>query len=266
MSSEIFEFFDSTPGVLVQDSEYCRLLGYPSSHTLEGRSKEIAGWVRRWYESHGHPWIYAREVDTFGMDSGSITLDGASFLAPRLRKLLERSEARSAVIVAVSAGKECEEKARMLWEEEKPDEYFFLEVYGSAVVESLLAAASFRLCEWGDKTGVSVLPHYSPGYPGWDISEQKALLDIIHPRSPAIPLAVKVLESGMLKPKKSLLAVFGITSRNDLVARITNMIPCESCSLPSCRYRRSPYRTFLPQIERSSQTRIPKNISKTDSR
>src|SRR5215210_5661437 len=46
----------------------------------------------------------------------------------------------------------------------------------------------------------------------WDIAEQPRLLDLIR-RAPAktLPSAVDVLESGMLRPKKSLLAVFGLT-------------------------------------------------------
>lgn len=53
----------------------------------------------------------------------------------------------------------------------------------------------------------------------------------------------------MLHPKKSLLALFGITARDERVKRLTELVPCEQCSLPSCRYRRTPYAKALPQIE-----------------
>ena len=33
-----------------------------------------------------------------------------------------------------------------------------------------------RLCAWADAERVAVLPHYSPGYPDWDIDEQPRLL------------------------------------------------------------------------------------------
>ena len=29
-----------------------------------------------------------------------------------------------------------------------------------------------RLCAWADGQRLAVLPHYSPGYPEWDIAEQ----------------------------------------------------------------------------------------------
>ena len=58
---------------------------------------------------------------------------------------------------------------------------------------------------------MAVLPHYSPGYPEWSIEEQPRLLDLINRLQPKMPAPVEVMDSGMLRPKKSLLAVFGIT-------------------------------------------------------
>jgi hypothetical protein len=89
---------------------------------------------------------------------------------------------------------------------------------------------------------MAVLPHYSPGYPEWDIAEQSRLLDLIrHTGKQALPGSLDVLESGMLRPKKSLLAVFGLTKHTDRLRRITELVPCESCSFATCDYRRAPY-------------------------
>ena len=46
----------------------------------------------------------------------------------------------------------------------------------------------------------------------------------------------------MLRPKKSLLAVFGLTRHVDRVRRLTDLVPCENCSFLPCQYRRAPYR------------------------
>src|SRR6185436_17937068 len=103
--------------------------------------------------------------------------------------------------------------------------YFFLEVFGSAVVEHLVTTIGARLCAWADGRGMAVLPHYSPGYPEWDIAEQPRLLELIR-RAPAKPLpsTVDVLESGMLRPKKSLLAVFGLTRQIERVRKLTSLV------------------------------------------
>jgi hypothetical protein len=98
------------------------------------------------------------------------------------------------------------------------------------------------LCAWADGQGMAVLPHYSPGYSGWDVAEQPRLLALIRQtRQHPLPGDVEILESGMLRPKKSLLAVFGITRHADRVGRLSELIPCEACSFQPCQYRRRPY-------------------------
>jgi len=142
--------------------------------------------------------------------------------------------------VAVSAGPEIERAAHQAWLEEKPDEYFFLEIFGSAVVEHLTTMTGARLCEWADGATMAVLPHYSPGYPGWDISDQASLLSLIG--EDALPSEIEVFESGLLRPKKSLLAVFALTRHTERVRRLSGLVPCENCSYAGCQFRRAPYR------------------------
>ncbi|HXY20172.1 MAG TPA: hypothetical protein VEH83_09280 [Gemmatimonadales bacterium] len=250
MTAALLELADAAPAVEVQEAEYRRLLGWPAGHEVTGRSLELAAWARSWYAEHGRPWWYARQAASLALGPGRVEIEAAPFDALRLGEMLAQAEATSAMLVAVGAGAACEEHARALWEEGKPDEYFFLEVYGSAVVEALVAAAAFRLCEWADRHGLAVLPHYSPGYPDWDIADQARLLDLVGvARRRDLPEGVRALPTGMLKPKKSLLAVFGLTPRLDRVQRLTTLVPCANCSLAGCRYRRAPYRRPLRQLE-----------------
>ena len=134
---------------------------------------------------------------------------------------------------------------------EKPDEYFFLEMYGSAVVEHLITKASAGFCQWADDQDLAMLPHASPGYPGWDISEQRRLWQLMRSHDEAEVLAkIEVLDSGMLRPKKSLLAAFGITAEVEHVMRLTDLVPCARCPLQGCQYRRVPYQYARSAIEK----------------
>jgi hypothetical protein len=223
--------------------EYVRLLGYPRGWVLEGRAQELAAWARDWYAHNGRPWIYARQAASFAIAGDLICIDGARFTSTALQRTLEQAGAHSVMLVAVGAGVEAEEEAGRRWESERPDEYFFLEIYGSAVVEHLTALAGARLCDWAEKKGMAVLPHSSPGYPEWNIAEQPQLLELIRQRRrEALPSDVEALDSGMLRPKKSQLAVFGLTRHTERVRRLTELNPCESCSFGPCSYRRAAYR------------------------
>jgi hypothetical protein len=240
---DTIELAESLSDVDVLDEEYVRLLGYPRGFALEGRARELADWARAWYAEHGRPWIYARQAENLSMDGRTINIDGAQFASSRLQSTLEQAEAHSVILVAVGAGAEAEEEARQRWAEEKPDEYFFLEMYASAVVERLATMTGARLCDWAEQRGMAVLPHYSPGYSEWDIAEQPRLLGLLkQTRSEQFPSPVEVFETGMLRPKKTLLAVFGLTSHTDRLTRLTSLVPCERCSFGPCQYRRAPFR------------------------
>jgi hypothetical protein len=231
--------------VQVQSAEYFRLLGYPRDFAPGGRAAELADWAGQWYAAHGRPWVHTREVARMELSAGVVALDGECFSSRRLHATLEEAGAHGAVLVAVSAGPEAEEYAQQLWREEKPDEYFFLEVFASAVVEQLTTASGAQLCGWAEERRMAVLPHYSPGYAGWDICEQSRLLELI---GSVLPGPLQVLSSGGLRPKKSLLAVFGLTRHVDRVQRLTDLMPCENCSFSPCQYRRAPYRRTRPAM------------------
>jgi hypothetical protein len=246
----MLELFDTNPEVNVQEAEYKRLLGFPRQHVLEGRARELADWAREWFCRHGKPWIYARHTDVLELADERLKIGGVEFSSKRLHDQFATAQARHTVLVAVSAGKECEEAARELWQDSKPDEYFFMEVFGSAVVEQLITIARGRICGWADHKEMVALPHYSPGYSGWDVSDQNKLWSLIRPQNGhTLPGELHVMDTGMLRPKKSLLAVFGATSNVARARSFARLVPCENCSLPGCQYRRAPYKHSLPQVE-----------------
>jgi hypothetical protein len=253
----MFSLVETHPPVEIQKAEYQRLLGYPKNHSLEGRAFELANEAEAWFATNGRPWICAREISSLDLKNGSTGIGGIEFSSRKLREILSEARAHGALLVAVSAGKECEEHARELWDEGKPDEYFFLETYGSAVVEQLVAVASSRICAWADENKMAALPHFSPGYSGWDIAEQIPLWSVFQKSfGSELPGGLEVLDSGMLRPKKSLLAVIGLTRDLEKAGRFQKLIPCENCALPDCRYRRAPYRRLRPRMEHR-QTMAP---------
>lgn len=233
------DLFDAQPVVDVDEAEYTRLLGFPRGHAIEGRARELADEARAWYGRHGRPWVYAREAEDVRVEPGVVRVEDVEFRSPRLERTLRDAGAHGAMLVAVSAGPEIERHAHEAWLAERPDEYFFLEMFGSAVVEHLTTTAGAKLCGWADGSAMAVLPHYSPGYPEWDIAEQARLFRLL--ARDEMPGTIAVLESGMLRPKKSLLAVFGLTRHVDRVRPLSGLIPCENCSFAPCQFRRAPY-------------------------
>lgn len=259
--AESIELAGTHPDVDVLQQEYVRLLGYPRGWELEGRARELGDWARGWYAKNGRPWFYARQAETLEIAGDSICVDGVSFTSKRLQSTLKDAEAHSVILVAVGAGLEAEDESHRRWEDEKPDEYFFLEMYGSAVVEHLTTITGARLCDWAEHQGMAVLPHYSPGYPEWDVAEQPRLLELMkRTRREPFPSFVEAFDSGMLRPKKTLLGVFGLTRHTERLQRLTSLVPCESCSFGPCQYRRAPYR----RAPRPTGEQVPARIAVLD--
>ena len=246
----MFTLTETNPAVEIQEVEYQRLLGYPRHRPIQGRSRELADGAREWFSKNGRPWICAREISDVEIHREKLSIGETIFSSQRLHEIFVESDVHTAVLAAVSAGRECEEYARRLWEEDKPDEYFFLEVLGSAVVEQLIVLANAHICGWADQNNMAALPYFSPGYSGWDIVEQIPLWNLFRQSfNGAFPGPLEVMESGMLRPKKSQLTVVGLTRDLEKARRFSRLIPCESCSLPNCRYRRAPYKRCQSTVE-----------------
>lgn len=255
--AEGIELAGVAPELNVLTEEYVRLLGYPRGRVLDGRALELADWAREWYARNGRPWFYARQAERLEFAGDSIQIDGVSFTSRRLRGTLEQAQAHSVILVAVGAGEEAEQEAGRRWAEDKPDEYFFLEILASAVVEHLVMLTGSRLCEWAERHGMAVLPHYSPGYAEWDVAEQPRLLELMkRTREVPFPSTVEVFDTGMLRPKKTLLAVFGLTRNTDQLSVLSDLVPCENCSFGPCNYRRAPYKRVPRLRGELAQARI----------
>ena len=228
----------------VPESEYQRLLGLPPDFEMaqDEPVAQRARWARQWYGEHGQPWVRSRRVERLEIRDDHIALDGCVLASEVLREKMRRSQTQVAILIAVSAGPQAERQARQLWENDEPDKYFFLETYASAVVESLVTSTSAQLCHWADERGLAVLPHYSPGYQGWDLKDQHALFRLFQING-AAPFAgrLTIMPSGMLNPKKSLLALFCLAPKLAVSEPLTDLIPCRQCSFTPCAYRRVPY-------------------------
>ena len=223
----------------VDPANYQRLLGMPRHRTLEGLLGERAQWAREWYAQHGQPFLHATRHAIVQLSDDSVRLDGGhQFSSRALADRLRRWEAHAVLGLAASAGPEIDEACAQLWQDGKPDEGYFLERFGVAVVEQLIFSATLGECREASGADETVTPHLSPGCGSWDLGEQRALWQAIFPAEALGPM--RLLESGGLEPKNSMLAAAGITRRAVTAAPAD---ACRACDLPRCAFRRAAFRS-----------------------
>jgi len=220
----------------VRMAEFKRLLRLPPDYVFGDPMAGHVEWVQSWFSAHGRPWLAAVAVANCATQGDEVQLNGVTVHSRELTRRFRK--ARSAIVVAASAGPEAEAEAAVRWEEDEPDRYYFMESYASAIVESLIGEARARLCAWADARGGVLLPHYSPGYHGWSVGDQAKVFSLFAANTVAGPL--EVMDSGMLRPKKSQLAVFAVAEARDAVGEPADLVPCKYCPHLKCDFRREP--------------------------
>lgn len=226
----------------VPEAEFKRTLGIPMGHDIDERTLAFMDQARNTFSEIATPWVHAQPRDISSIEGSKICLeDNDGLTCELLARKLESAGAHMIVVVAVSTGPEISEHCDYLWQTNRPDEAFILDALATNGVEQLTLRTGMQLCDWGEPTGMAAIPHYSPGYMGWDILEHLDIVPALAAEHP-LPGPLEVLESGMLKPKKSQVAVFGMTRHTDRILQLPGLCPCLDCSLEGCAYRRAPRR------------------------
>ena len=224
----------------VEPQELKRLLGMPRNRPLDGELAARAEGARSWFAAAARPRILARRAEVAGIEGDRVRLAGTGELAGRaLVERLAAGRAHAALAVAITAGAEIDAETDRLWASDRPDEAYFLDRLGTAVVEQLALRATTWLCREASASGETALPHLSPGCGAWELDQQRPLWSWLTAGAAASEIApFEILDSGMLKPKLSLLAVIGLTR---VGAAVTSSSSCRACDLVSCSFRRAPF-------------------------
>jgi len=105
-----------------------------------------------------------------------------------------------------------------------------LDAIGSAAVEAVVEWFDALVGERAKRVGLYPARRKSPGYAGWNITEQRLIFDALRP----IESGVELNESCMMSPQKSV--SFAITLSRAPVQDGWRS-PCDDCDLESCTYR-----------------------------
>jgi hypothetical protein len=194
--------------------QQARLLGLPRGRALEGELAERAAAARSWYAAHGRPFVAWRREPLHGVEGPLIRLGcGARLQSAALSRRLGSAEAHALVALAASAGPEVGEEADRHWKEGRPDEAFFLDRFGASVAERLVRWSVEVLGRAAEAEGEALLPHLSPGCSDWDLADQHRLWWLLFGDGSCSSGPLRILDSGALFPRHSVLAGLGVARR-----------------------------------------------------
>ena len=155
----------------------------------------------RWFDENGRPWSVARFVAVECRDAFVRIHHPRS---PRLRSEVLAGGFRAAgveraLLVAATAGDRVDAEIARRFAAGRPDEGLFLAAYAE------LVATTLRRREL-ESSGVPLLPHYAPGYAGWEVDDLSVLVPLLEADRAPISSAA----GSVLRPLRSTVVLAGV--------------------------------------------------------
>ena len=149
---------------------------------------------------------------------------GATLTGPLVSRILAGAERIAAVVCTIGPGLE-----KLASEQEDVLLGLAMDGLGNAAIEAVGQQVCARLAEQAQAHGLETSAPLGPGEPDWSVGVgQPQLFGLFDPAPPGVRLA----ESGMMHPRKSISFVVGIGQHMEQVDL------CELCSLKErCHYR-----------------------------
>jgi hypothetical protein len=175
------------------------------------------------------PKLHYRIVKPSVNDNAVIQLDETvEFTSAKLAKTLKNSEKIVCFVGTIGTG--VEKEINSLLGKQKLADAYILDAMASVAVENMIDRFQNFIEDKFSSEDRTVTLRFSPGYCDWPVTQQKKLFNIFDPKE----LDIELLDSCLMKPRKSVSGVFGITPQNSV-----SYNPCRECPLRSCDSRRN---------------------------
>jgi len=209
-------------------AELTRALGYPDAEPPAGMAGLISSTAG---EIHGLCDFQAgyRRISLArdAIRSDGILLENDFFRTGRIIAT-QLKGAEQAALMVCTLGPKPEARAAQLLKEKESALGFIADTAASVLAETLAETAHRHLQMKLASEGLGVTNRFSPGYCGWEVTEQHGLFRLL----PEGFCGVRIQDSAFMQPRKSISAVIGIGRG----LRRTEY-PCSRCDDQRCLYR-----------------------------
>jgi hypothetical protein len=165
-------------------------------------------------------------IEFVGSDK-SLNIDGINF---QIHKIVygQLKKADSLAVFLSTAGEEIGIRTRKAMSEGDPLTGYIYDIIGSIVVDAAADLMQNELEKAIISAGRKITNRYSPGYCGWDVSEQHKLFKLV----PDNFCGIRLTESALMDPVKSISGIIGIGEGVRY-----NPFRCRLCDMKDCAYR-----------------------------
>jgi len=172
------------------------------------------------------------KIKQISFSSGRVDLKNGISLnfSPSIMNLLKGV---SYLVLGVATIGDClENKVSELFSQGEYPRAIALDAVGTVSVRSLSHYMRSLVCQEVKEQNLQTTKYFSPGSADWDISQQKNIFQII----PVDKIGVKLTESYMMIPQKSLSWVMGIGK--EIITASKGNDSCKICLAENCQFRK----------------------------
>lgn len=157
----------------------------------------------------------------------SLNINGINF---NINKILfgQLKKAGSLAVFLCTAGEDIGIRSRKAMSDGDPLTGYIYDITGSIIVDAATDLMQGELEKQISAQGKKITNRYSPGYCGWDVSEQHKLFRLV----PDNFCGIKLTESALMDPVKSVSGIIGIGPDVRY-----NPYRCSLCDMKDCAYR-----------------------------
>lgn len=137
-------------------------------------------------------------------------------------------KADSIAVFLTTAGEEIGIRTRKAMSDGDPLTGYIYDLIGSIVADAAADRMESELAARILSGGKKITNRYSPGYCGWDVSEQHKLFRLI----PENFCGIRLTDSALMDPVKSISGIIGIGENVRY-----NLYTCSLCDMKECAYR-----------------------------
>ena len=173
------------------------------------------------------------KIKQISFSSGIVDLiNGFSLnFSPSIMNLLKG--ASYLVFGVATIGSSLENKVSELFSQGEYPQAVALDAVGTVSVRSLSNYMRSLVCQESKEQNLQTTKYFSPGSSDWDISQQKNIFQNI----PVDKIGVKLTESYMMVPQKSLSWIIGIGKNITIPSK--NDHSCQICQATNCQFRKT---------------------------
>lgn len=210
-----------------------RLLGKKRGGKLSAATAKRLAQLQERFGRLIRPRVTYQERSIIQLRADSILLEGGIILHSR-KMARALAGAHKVVAFVATVGEKVDQAIEDLMQDGRVANAYVGDALGSAAVEKLANTFQEHLDRKLSARGQTTGPRFSPGYCDWPLTEQHKLFRLVK----ASVAKVRLGETALMSPRKSISAIFGIYDRKAVPAT-KNLIPCLRCGKSNCIARRT---------------------------